>query len=513
VKLSVPGVYAACRTLANGRVRTYFYHRATGIRLPDDPTCTAFLEQVALLNRLIEQDPAGARASARKLLGGLATAEPMAAPLHGASFTAPTPSPASPSVEVDSRPAKPTKPAKGDVKPQLPDGCFKLLFQRYKASTEFTDLAENTKKEYARHMRHVEPALGFHPVSAFSADLMDRLIAKFGANPTLQRAIRRTMSVLLGYAMRILKWIRSNPLLGVQKVGRRGRQAAGVRMPLSEPAVARFRAVNPYGSRARLIFELALSTALRREDLARVRAEDVEAGEIPLRTGKAGIIIVAAVTKHLVDAMRAFRAHHPEHADAFYALGAQNNGQPLHKRTISREFEAAAMAAKFTKHERLHALRYTAATRLFELGLHYDDIAEVTGHAMAAMARHYCKRRRGAGERGEMLAVFGDEQYRPQAPAAAAEAEDGVCSDADDACPAKPAPPDGAASGSHRSGGAGATQSGDSSVARGVAVLVPMPNGQLSHRRRRSPSPPDALPFAGRRGAAWLEARQREEPS
>jgi hypothetical protein len=42
VKLSIPGVYAAPRRLANGRVWTYYYHRATGIRLPDDPTSDRF---------------------------------------------------------------------------------------------------------------------------------------------------------------------------------------------------------------------------------------------------------------------------------------------------------------------------------------------------------------------------------------------------------------------------------------------------------------------------------------
>jgi site-specific recombinase XerD len=260
-------------------------------------------------------------------------------------------------------------------------------------------------------MRHLEPALGFHPVSALSADLFDKLIAKFEKHPTLQKAIRRTMSVLLGYAMRILKWIPTNPLLRVQKIRRRGRQEAGVRMPLSEPAIKRFRQANPYGSRARLTFELGLTTALRREDLARIPAEDIEAGEITLRTGKSGIPMIARATEDLVLAFRAFRERHPEHAGAFYALGAQKDGKPITKRRISADFEAAAKRAAFSPHERLHALRYTAATRLCELGLHYEDIAEVTGHAMASMARHYCRRRKKVSENAEMLKVYGEKPH------------------------------------------------------------------------------------------------------
>jgi hypothetical protein len=317
------------------------------------------------------------------------------------------------------------------------------------------------------------------------------------------------MSVLLGYAMRILKWIPANPLLGAQKIRRRGRQEVGVRLPLSEPAIARFRTANPYGSRARLVFELGLTTAFRREDLARVPAEDVEAGEIPLRTGKAGTLVVATVTEHLVHALRAFRARHPEHATAFYALGAQKNGHPIHKRTISAEFEAAAKAARFTKHERVHALRYTAATRLCELGLHYDDIAEVTGHAMAAMARHYCKRRKDARKRGEMLAAFGDAPYRPEtspdgAPAGGSrEAIRGEEASTSAVLTCRGAN----ATGGHTGQGAGVSSPRDPSARPAPAAVPATGKGKPSPRSRRAswtaPGPSEhvrrVIPLLGRR--------------
>ncbi len=434
MKVRIKGVYAAARRLANGQIRIYHYHRATGTRLPDDPEAPAFLEQVLALNRLAKQDPQAARAAARqRRRARVARGDASATPDTATPDTArphQVPASGAPARVAPALPEGAATPATtGPVKPKLPDGSFKLLFDRFKRSTEFTHLKESTQKEYARHIRHLEPVLGLHPVAAFTADLMDRLVAKFEEHPTLQKAIRRTMSVLLGYAVRILKWIPFNPLLGVQKVGRRGRHEASERQPLSEPAIARFRTANPYGSRARLAHELGLVSALRREDLAKVPAETIEAGEITIRTGKAGILVVAPVTEHLVLALRAFRACHPEHANSYYALGAQKNGKPIHKRTISREYEEAAKRANFGEHERLHALRYTAATRLFELGLHYDDIAEVTGHAMAAMARHYCKLRRDAHKRGgEKLEAYGDKLYRPgrlpgPAPSGAAAAE------------------------------------------------------------------------------------------
>jgi hypothetical protein len=283
-------------------------------------------------------------------------------------------------------------------------------------------------------------------------------------------------------------------------------------MPLSEPAIARFRAANPYGSRARLVFELGLSTALRREDLARVPAEDVEAGELPLRTGKTGTPVIAAVTEHLILAMRAFRAGHPEHAEAFYALGAQGNGRPVHKRTISREFEAAAKRSGLTEHERIHALRYTAATRLFELGIHYDDIAKLTGHAMASMVRHYCKDREAAHERGARLAVYGDAPYRPSMPTNAAAID-----------PAKAAaPPDGVAQASlHEApvrqepaaGGSPPAGNDRTADARGLFPLRQPASGDPTVQVLRARAGRDPRHPAGpRRSALPGNVSQREQP-
>jgi integrase len=506
MKVRIKGVYAALRTVG-GRPRVYYYHRKTGTRLPDDPTSPEFLDMVARLNRPVEQDPEAAKRAASALFSEGKRSREAAAP----PAAAPAPHAAVPPV-----PAPVTQPPAKAVKPTLPDGCFKLLFKRFKESTEFTDLEGNTQKEYARHMRHVEPVLGFHPVSAFTADLMDQLIAKFRKHRTLQKAIRRTMSVLLGYAMRILKWIPANPLLGVQKVRRRGRQEAGDRLPLSEPAIARFRTANPLGSRARLMFELGLVTGFRREDLARVPAEAIEAGEIPLRTGKAGILVVAPVTEQLVLALRAFRAHHPEHADAVYALGAQKNGNPVHKRTISRDFEDAAKKAKFTAHERLHALRYTAATRLCELGMHFDDIAEVTGHAMASMARHYCKRRTNAVTRVEMLAAFGDKPYRPEtlpdpSPENSLMTEDGVATDAG-AVPAAADMADGAQEGSSHGLRRATRSRGRGTCNPAGAAATPKDPKAPRWCPRRKPRSPAPVPSDDRREGRRPTSHAREEP-
>jgi hypothetical protein len=192
---------------------------------------------VLLLNQLLQQDPAGGRTTARVFPSGRNVQSSKAPdPLQ------PSPTPLAvvphpmPAGDAGAGGRGPEDQPVGGPKPKLPDGCFKRLFDRFKKSTEYTDLAQTTKDEYARHMRRLEPVLGFHQVSALTADLMDQLIGKFSKHPTLQKAIRRTMSALLSYAVRILKWIPINPLIGAQKIRRRGNKDAGVRIPLSGPA-------------------------------------------------------------------------------------------------------------------------------------------------------------------------------------------------------------------------------------------------------------------------------------
>ncbi len=147
---------------------------------------------------------------------------------------------------------------------------------------------------------------------------------------------------------------------------------------------------------------------MRREDIARVKGEDILAGLIPLVTAKAGVLVVAPVTRHQRAAYEAFRARRPELAGARYALGCQRDGRPIHKRTLSGFMEAAFEAAGFEEGQRLHALRYTAAVRLFERNMSYDDIAEATGHRMASMAEKYCAKRRGARHRQLIFESFDD---------------------------------------------------------------------------------------------------------
>src|SRR5690606_38771418 len=114
----IRGVYAKTKALADGRQVTYWYHRKTGARLPDDPGSDDFLERVLELNR---GEP------------GRPVAAPRTRPQAGAGTQVRV-------TAVSSTPPPQTRAPAGTAMPGMPEKCFKALFTRYRSSPAFLDL-------------------------------------------------------------------------------------------------------------------------------------------------------------------------------------------------------------------------------------------------------------------------------------------------------------------------------------------------------------------------------------
>lgn len=364
VKVNISGVYAKTHTSKRtGVVRTYYYHRATGVRLPDNPLSPEF------------------DAHLRQLKGA---------------------------------PARPTRlvPA---------ERTLGHLIRNYKASDGYLKLRSTTRSEYDRHMRYLE-MLRDMPVTGFAKLHGDQIKAKYTEKnkPVLGEAVVRTLSVLLSYAVSPLGWIAVNPLFGPSQGDKRRRSEVGQR-PYEEHEIATFRLKNPLGSRARLAFELDLSTGLRMEDLPAVPREAVLSGSIAIITKKNRVLVVAPVTEMARAALLAWEDTRRTNLGADfepsrYAL-CTLAGQKIGKRRISDELSKAYVRAGFDDGQRTHALRYTAAARLFELGFHFDDIAELIGHAGAEMTRKYLIKKRRARLVKPLLDAIGPSAIAPVKPA------------------------------------------------------------------------------------------------
>jgi site-specific recombinase XerD len=337
MQFRIKGVYSKEYRTANGDVRHYYYDRASGKRLPDDPESLAFLDRLR---------------------------------------------------EVRGQPKAPL----------VADRTLGALMKAFKKSSRYAKLRDTTRKEYDRHMRYLEPLsdTSVTNIRAVHADTIERVYIDKG-KATLGAAMRRTLSLLLGFAVYPLDWIAGNPLHR-KDIGERRRKSEVGQRPYEEHEIRAFRKANPRGTRARLAFEMDLCTGLRIEDLPTVAREQLLAGQISIITRKSRSHVVLPVSREAIAALHAFENTRRQHVEAGftpsrYAL-CTLAGKRIGKRRISGELRDAYIAAGFEESQRTHALRYTAAVRLFELGLHYHDIAEIVGHATAEMAKKYTEKKR-----------------------------------------------------------------------------------------------------------------------
>ncbi|MEA5159818.1 site-specific integrase [Cereibacter johrii] len=360
VTISLPGIDTQrYRSSKTGLERVYYYHKATRTRLPDDPTSPEFLAMVRQLD------------------------------------------------------------AKGARRPVPADRTLGHLIELYKQSSWYLELRATTRSEYDRHLKYLE-ALRDQPAAGFTRVHADALKTKYLAkgHKELGHAVVRTLSVLLSYAV-FLKWFDRNPLFG-RTVGEKRRRSEVGQRPYEEHEIGAFRDANPLGSRARLSFELALSTGFRIEDLPEVPRESVSAGQVTIITRKSGSLVVAPITEIARAALLAFEDTRRAHMGAAfepsrYAVSTLDGGK-IAKRRLSGELRDAYIAAGFEEGQRTHALRYTAAVRLFELGFHFDDIADLVGHAGADMTRQYLVKKRKAKLVGRLLDAIDPSDPRLHAP-------------------------------------------------------------------------------------------------
>jgi site-specific recombinase XerD len=276
----------------NGKV--YYYCRITGVRLPDDPESFEFRKAVET-------------ARARK--------------------AAPTP-------------------------PAASDRSFGHLVKKYKETNRYTDLAERTRKEYDRHISYVGPILDNVSVAAIRRSHIRTIMGKFKETPTLAKAIKRTMSVLLSHAVEELNWIEANPAFGMERKRRRrkedqhGDRDDRGQKPLEESQIAAVREANPEGSRRRALFEALLSTGFRRGDARRVPSSVSDDPVIALLTNKTGNLVVASITQNFREAAAAWNQTREDAGlkPSPYLICSEK-GTPLHARKVSREITDAFAAA------------------------------------------------------------------------------------------------------------------------------------------------------------------------
>jgi integrase len=261
-------------------------------------------------------------------------------------------------------------------------GSLGWAIERFMASDEYRDRADNTKKQDRYIFDELRAAFG----AGMLRDLRDRHVKtirdhcrqKFSTS-VADAAVSR-ISVLWEFADQHLDIdLSADPTVGVARV----HKAKSKHEPWPDHVLAAFEANAP--GHLRFAVMLCLYTGQRRSDVVKMKWSqfDGETIEVPVqqKTGE----YVAVPCHHR---LRSILSTMPRRSE-FILTGER--GQPYKAASLAGLIKRQLKAIGINGYS-VHGLRSNAAQRLAEAGCTPSEIMSVTGHRSVAMAMHYAKR-------------------------------------------------------------------------------------------------------------------------
>jgi integrase len=271
-------------------------------------------------------------------------------------------------------------------------GTLKWLFDLYRQTTSWTDLARSTRYKREKIMMRVQDTAGHQMVSAINEAHVMAGRERRAATPASAQAFIDTLHGLFKWAVSV-KLAASDPTLNV-KVKTKSKRKGGY-PPWTDEDMAKFEARWPRGTRERVIFDILAYTGLRIGDVAilgrqhlkqrtiLIDGEPVRRTVISIDSEKTGM----RVELPLLPQLKATLDGGPTGDLAFIVT---RRGTPWTKAALGTEFVAAARAAGVVG-KSAHGMRKAAATRAAENGATERELEAIFGWSGGRMATLYTK--------------------------------------------------------------------------------------------------------------------------
>lgn len=260
-------------------------------------------------------------------------------------------------------------------------GTLSALRAEYLASAEFRSLKPSTQREYryaieaiCRAPNNKTGTRGDGPVDRIERRHILRWRDALGDKPGAANKELRVLKLLMSFAVD-RDYRKDNPASKIKEL------KAGRWRSWTDAELVAFEGRWPLGTLERTGYALAYYTGARREDVTRLRWEDIAGKEIVFRTGKTGV-----------------QLHIPMHAELCRALAAVQRtpgailkgktGKPLSPVYFGHLMAAAIDEAGLPDDCVLHGLRKATARTTAELG---GDVASLTGHLTPSMVAEYTR--------------------------------------------------------------------------------------------------------------------------
>lgn len=268
-------------------------------------------------------------------------------------------------------------------------GTLAHVIEQYRASPEFKQLAERTRKDYARYLDQLQKTYGTFRIATMPREFVRKLRDKHQDKP-------RTANYLVQVLRLLLTFAEDQPMTfrlpqGWRNPARKPRllRTGSGHRPWEEYEIAAFRRRWKPDTFERVAFELALNTGQRGQDVVAMTRQQYHHGEISIVQKKTGTRVEMPVSKELLEVLDPWlEGHH------HMMILPTTTGRPCKVDHFRHVMRAAYRAANLPEECTTHGLRYTAATILRELGCDWQVIADITGHQTQEMARKYSEKQR-----------------------------------------------------------------------------------------------------------------------
>ncbi|MGX7926497.1 tyrosine-type recombinase/integrase [Tsuneonella sp. HG094] len=257
------------------------------------------------------------------------------------------------------------------------------LFARMKKTPRWERKADNTKHVHGRIIERFLDRVdrkgrryGERPAAAVTVAWLDAILAGMADTPGAANVLRKMLSGLMDQAIR-LRWRTDNPARLTEKFP----DGKGFHT-WTDAEIALYRAAHPLGSMARLVLELALNTAARRCNVAKLTREDLQGGRIVVAHAKDNeqtSVPMTAACRAALDALPA--------APIRYLVTTQF-GKPFTDAGLGNRMRKWCDDADLPNCT-LHGLRKATSRRLAESGATDAEGQAVTGHKKPATFAKY----------------------------------------------------------------------------------------------------------------------------
>lgn len=279
---------------------------------------------------------------------------------------------------------------------QIPADSVSGLVAAYRSSPKWRTLSPNSQATYARHLVHIEEAMGDRPAKS----ILRRDILALRDVIATQRG-NGSAGNFIAAAGSLFYWGLNNDWIDRTPVDRIERLPGGALPAWTEEQAGLALSHLPDYLRRAVI--LGLYTGQRRSDLCAVRWSAYTGHEIKFTQQKTGAVVVLAVHPEL-------RAELDSWPRTAVTILANYRGIPWTPTSLSVQMQRGLKRIGLPPGLNVHGLRKLFATSIADAGGSTHQIAAGTGHRTLGMVAHYTRsadQRRLGGEAVAMLPRFG----------------------------------------------------------------------------------------------------------